>query len=543
MIRFSNVYFKYSLNDDFALKNITLKIEQSEFLLIVGDSGSGKTTFLRCINALIPHFYHGTFKGDVIVNGVSTRDKNPSEFASIVGTVIQTPQNQVLMTTVEREIAFPLENAGYSEDIISIRIEEALELCGINNLRHKKISELSGGEIQKVVIAASLVHHPKILVLDEPTSQLDPKSAEDILTILKHLNEELGMTVILAEHRLDRILHMVDRVIVFDKGKVVADGEPRMVFSKTDMNMLGVGYPPVMEIALKGGIKPPPLTVKEARKYLKNLLLNSKIREQTLRTGTELLKLQDVWFRYTQKWILKNVNLSLKNGEIIGILGHNGAGKTTLAKLIAGLYNPQKGRVLRRRNIRVGMVFSNPEIHFSQDSVEDELKLSLKLTGVKKDYSKILQFLNIEHLAKRDPHDLSGGEKMLTAIASLAVSEPDILILDEPTLGLSYKHKSTLIEFLKRYAKNRSIIIISHDVETVAKIAPRILLLSYGTVIADANARDIMCGSFVFSTQLNRVAQSLVNEGVDPRILTDNDIELSGAYDKSSLNGKEGRII
>ncbi len=542
MIRFSNVYFKYSLNDDFALKNISLKIEQSEFLLVVGDSGSGKTTFLRCINALIPHFYHGTFKGDVIVNGVSTRDKSPSEFASIVGTVIQTPQNQVLMTTVEREIAFPLENVGYSEDIISVRIEEALELCGINNLRHRKLSELSGGEIQKVVIAASLVHRPKILVLDEPTSQLDPKSAEDILNILKHLNEELGITVILAEHRLDRTLHMVDRVIVFDKGKIVADGEPRMVFSKTDMNTLGVGYPPVMEIALKGGIKPPPLTVKEARKYLKNLLLNSKVREHTLRTGADLLKLQDVWFRYTQKWILKNVNLSLKNGEIIGILGHNGAGKTTLAKLIAGLYNPQKGKVLRRRNIRVGMVFSNPDIHFSQDSVEDELKLSLKLAGVKKDYLRILRSLNIEHLAKRNPHDLSGGEKMLTAIASVAVSEPDILILDEPTLGLSYKHKSTLIEFLKRYAKNRSIIIISHDVETVAKIAPRILLLSHGTVIADSNARDIMCGSFVFSTQLNRVAQSLVDEGVDPRILTDSDIELSGVYAKRSLNRKEGSI-
>lgn len=541
MIRFSNVYFKYSLNDDFALRNISLKIEQSEFLLVVGDSGSGKTTFLRCINALIPHFYHGIFKGDVTVNGISTRDKSPSEFASIVGTVIQTPQNQVLMTTVEREIAFPLENAGYSEDIISVRIEEALELCGINNLRHRKISELSGGEIQKVVIAASLVHRPKILVLDEPISQLDPKSAEDILNILKHLNEELGMTVILAEHRLDRTLHMVDRVIVFDKGTIVADGEPRMVFSKTDMNALGVGYPPVMGIALKGGIRPPPLTVKEARKYLKNLLLNSKIREPAFRTGAELFKLQDAWFKYTQKWILKNVNLGLKRGEIIGILGHNGAGKTTLAKLIAGLYHPQKGKVLRRKDIRVGMVFSNPDIHFSQDSVEDELKLSLRLAGVKKDHSKILQSLNIEHLTKRNPHDLSGGEKMLTAIASVAVSEPDILILDEPTLGLSYKHKATLIEFLKRYAKNKSIVIISHDVETIAKIAPRILVLSHGTVIADSNARDIMCGSFVFSTQLNRVAQSLADEGVDSLILTDNDIELSGAYDKSTLNGKERR--
>lgn len=518
MISFNNYSFRYASSSKFALRDINLKLFQGEFVLIVGDSGSGKTTLLRSMNGLIPHFYGGAYEGAVRIDGREVGKTPPKELLSLVSSVFQDPENQVLMSTVEKEIAFPLENLGLDEMAIERRVEEVLDLLGIYNLRGRKISTLSGGEKQKVAIASAIATYPRYLLLDEPTSQIDPNSAEELLSLLERLNDDLGMGIILVEHRMERTMHRADRLIVLKEGRIIGDGEPRMIASKIDLDSEGIGYPQITRIARKIGMKNLPLTVKEGRKALEKILKDVNPQEN-FSYGDILVDVHSLHFSYGQKRIIKNLNLRIRRGEILGLMGRNGAGKTTLAKLLSGLLQPSRGEIRingkristlseRERSKLVSMVFQNPNLHLFQDTIEEDILFSVKEKGK---VEKIMKELGIWKLRKKSGKDLSGGEKMLAAIATIAVRGPELLILDEPTRGLSFKYKLLLSKFLRNYARNRAVMLISHDVETVARTCNRVAILSRGRIIAEGNRREIMSSSMIYSTQLNKVVQGIEN--------------------------------
>ena len=516
MIEFKDFSFKYALSKEWNLEKVNLKIERGEFVLVVGPSGSGKTTFLRTINGLVPHFYNGEYEGEVKVNGKVIKDTAPREIAKNVSSIFQDPENQIVMETVEREIAFPLENMGLSRDEISKRVEEALDLINIAYLRKRKIEELSGGEKQKVAIATAIASYPNFLLLDEPTSQLSPNSAEDILSLLERLNDDFGIGIILVEHRLERTMYRADRIVVFSHGKIIVDGEPRIVASKIDFDALGIGYPPVSRLAILLKKNFLPLTVKEGRRILATDLKRLRYKSEKKEYGRKILEVANLRFSYDKNAVLKGLNLNLYENEILGLIGRNGVGKTTLAKLLAGLLKPYKGKI--NRVGKISMVFQNPNLHLFGDTIYEDIS-----TGVKDDekVEQIMKKLGIWELKDKNSRDLSGGERMLAAIASIAVLEPKILILDEPTRGLSYSHKLNLSKFLKDYAISRGIILISHDMEMIARTADRVAIMAEGKIIVEGEKRKIMPNSLNYTTQLNK----LLSQYGDRRILVEEDIE------------------
>jgi energy-coupling factor transport system ATP-binding protein len=468
----------------------------------------------------------------------------PRELATKVGMVFQDPENQMVTTDVEREIAFGLENLGFPRNLIARRIEEALDTVGIAGLRSRRHDELSGGEKQKVAIASVLALHPEVLVLDEPTSELDPQSAEEVLKILERLNDELGITVVLIEHRLDRVIHLVDRMLVVNEGKILASGHPCEVIGNMGTDGLGIGIPPVvrlMQRLRKTSLAPDglPLTVKDAR-----LSLQKKL--QVMRTATfndvspelkPILTVDKLWFAYGEKPALKNVSLTINEGEFVAIMGRNASGKTTLAKHLNGLLKPAKGKVIvegydtRRKSVSelscaVGYVFQNPNDHLFADTVEDEIAFSLKNQGMEANRIATLveQMLNKFRLSQYRhtyPRYLSGGEKQRLALATVLVNEPKIIVLDEPTRGMDYALKKELIGFLKESCKKGSaVVMVTHDVEMAAECADRVILLSEGRVVVDGSKRQVLSKALLFSPQINRLAQALSRQGIADTTLT-----------------------
>ncbi len=525
-IELMNFGFKYANTDKFALRALDLKIESGEFVLIVGRSGSGKSTFLRAINSLIPNFYGGEYLGKILVGGKNPACTPTRDMARVVGTVLQDPENQILMSTVEREIAFGLENAGLQEETITRRVEEALDLLDIADIRKRKIVSLSGGEKQKVAIAAAMARHPRILVLDEPTSQLDPKSAESILAIVRRLNEDLGLTVLLVEHRVKNTMHLADRILVFDNARVIGDGEPRLIAEQLDFDALGIGYPPVARVAKYQGLRHIPLTVKEAQKHLHVELDKLRITEKARKHGKTAIEAKNLKFSYNKRAVINNLSFKLYENEVFGIIGRNGSGKSTLAKLIAGIIKPVRGKIIYKvPKDEIGLVFQNPNLHIIGNSVLEDIAYTLRAKG-KKDVEsksrKVMKYLGIEHLAARNPMDLSGGEKLLFAMATVLVFNPKILILDEPTRGLSWNMKKKLVALVRDYAEHGTVILISHDIELMARLADRVALMSQGKFALVGRRRDMLTSTLTFSTQLNKLAQR--SGDAESKILIEEDL-------------------
>ena len=544
MVKLDNLSFTYNGAIKPALQNVNLTIEDGEFVLITGPSGGGKTTLCRCFNGLVPHFYGGTIGGRVEVQGMDTLKHPPKELATKVGMVFQDPENQLVTTDVEREIAFGLENLGFPRNLIARRIEEALDTVGIAGLRFRRLQELSGGEKQKIAIASVLALHPEVVVLDEPTSELDPQSAEEVMRILERLNDELGITIILIEHRLDRVIHLVDRVVVISEGSIQANGQPGEVMSNIDSDGLGVGIPPVirmMQRLQKNGlsINELPLTVKDARLILQKTI--GKVKTATFIDNslgtTPVLEIEKLWFTYGDKAVLRDVNMTVNEGEFIAIMGRNASGKTTLVKHLNGLLKPSKGRVIvsgidtRHKDVaelsqQVGYVFQNPNDHLFADTVEEEVAFSLKNQGLEpgriaKLVEQILVRFKLGQYRDTYPRYLSGGEKQRLALASVLVSEPKIIVLDEPTRGMDYTLKKELIGFLDEYRRHgHTVIIVTHDVEMVAECADRAILLSEGRVVVDGSKREVLSKALLFSPQINRLGQALSNCGIADTTLT-----------------------
>ncbi len=550
MIRFDHFSFTYSGQHSPALRNVTLEIGMAEVVLVTGPSGGGKSTLCRCLNGLVPHFHGGKLVGRVEVDGLDIREHQPREFATRVGMVFQDPENQVVSSDVERDIAFGLENLGLAPDIISQRVDESLSLLGLCSLRRKPISRLSGGEKQKVALAAALAVRPRVMVLDEPTSELDPESAREFMKHLMYLQAWYGLTVILVEHRLERVADFCERIVVLDGGEVVADDNPSSVLEALSNVPHGIGLPPMVEL---GGILRSaglwqgkvPRNLDEAQAQFGHLL-PSGIPEHPLdrkpTAGDPLIMVEDLWFSYGKEQpVLQGVSTQVRAGELLALMGRNGSGKTTLVKHFNGLLKPVKGRVLvRERDTRntgvpslartVGLVFQNPNDHLFADTVEEELLFTLKHlevdeAEVERRVDETLDLFGLQQYRNHYPRGLSGGERQRVALASVVAARPDVLVLDEPTRGLEHGRKEELLQFLTGYCdRGRAVVLITHDVETVARHADRVLLLDRGKVIADGPKRFVLSGSEVFRPDVNAFVRSKFNEAEAEAFMTVDDV-------------------
>jgi len=544
LIKVKDLTFYYYNKNEPALKDINIIIRDGEFVLISGPSGSGKSTLARSFTGIIPHFYGGKISGRVQVQGFDVFKEKTRTIAEKVGMIFQNPENQLFSSDVEREIAFGLENLNFPINVIKKRIEETLDAIRIAHLRKRSITNLSGGEKQKVAIASVLAMHPEVLILDEPTSELDPKSAEEVLTLIQKLNDELGLTIILIEHRLDRVIQFVDRIIIMDKGKIIRDGPPRKVFSENLVH-IGIHIPPIIRICndlkdLNILVENIPLTVRESREslstILNNLILKSSFQNHFKQTFSEylqkfeknppLVEFKNVSFSYEpNNRVLKDINLKIYEGEFISIIGRNGSGKTTLLKHINGLLRPQKGKVIingidtRKKSVAqlarmVGFIFQNPSIQFYQDTLEEELIFGLKNFNYEDDdipglVEEMLKKFDLEKYRTTYPRYLSIGEQQKAALASVLITNPKIIVLDEPTHGMDYKQKTIFLDYLNNYRKKgNSVILVTHDVESIAEYSDRVVLLSEGAIIIDDLKRNILSQALLFSPQINRLVQA-----------------------------------
>ncbi len=550
MIRIRDFTFYYSEAEKPALADINLNIADGEFVLLTGPSGSGKSSLLRCLNGLIPHFYGGRLSGRVEVQGLDTVEHSTRELAGRVGMVFQDPENQMVATDVEREIAFGLENLGFPVALMSKRVEEALDAVGMLRLRRRTIYELSGGEKQKLAIASVLALHPEVLVLDEPTSELDPESAREVLEILEHLNDELDITIVLVEHRLDRVIQYVDRLVALDRGKVVVDVSPRNVLGESydKLGEIGVGLPPLLRLASNLAargyrVEETPLTVADGRGMLRRVFAQSPPHEpppEETRGGGDrkLLEARGLWHTYSPgHFAIRDINLIIGEGEFVVLMGRNGSGKTTLLKHFNGLLRPSRGSVAvsgtdtREQTIAelahyVGFVFQNPNDHLFADTVYEEIAFAATNLGFSQKETHIrveraLRYFDLEVYRNEYPRSLSGGEKERLALASVLVVEPAVLVLDEPTRGMDHKLKSQLLCFLREYAsRGNSVVLVTHDVEIVAEYASRVVLMSEGEIIADGDKKEVLSAGLVFSPQVSRLLRPFTEYGFLSGVMT-----------------------
>jgi energy-coupling factor transport system ATP-binding protein len=549
MIQFNHLTYRYPGAAPAVLENLSLEVGEGEFLLVMGPSGAGKSTLLRCLNGLVPHFYGGTISGEVRVDGRDPVALGPRGMADMVGFVLQDPEAQFVVDRVEDELAFALENQGYPPLVMRKRVEEALDQINIAHLRHRSVSTLSGGERQRVAIAAVMTLQPRVLVLDEPTSQLDPQAAEEVLDTLVRLNQDLGLTIILSEHRLERVVQYVDRILyLHGSGEQPLLDEPRQVLSQVDLT------PPLISLAKALGWSPLPLTIKEGRRFARKTPAPTPPVEAPQERGPAWsssepqppvsISVKGLGFSYNGHPALQNLSLDVRQGEFVALMGRNGAGKTTLLKQLVGLLTPDQGQVqllapasgkpldTRKAPVeeiirRVGYVPQNPNALLFNDTVSQELDFTRRGHGLPPgEYGSLLSTLSLTEHASHYPRDLSVGERQRVALASILVAEPQVLLLDEPTRGLDYQQKAALVSFLQQErARGRTIIMATHDVELVASCADRVILLGDGQVVVDGPARQVMSESLVFASQISKLYR-------DPAMLTVED-----ALDKFAAGG------
>ena len=526
MISLTNLTFAYPGAERPALREVNLDIPDKELCLVMGPSGSGKSTLLRCLNGLVPHFSGGTLSGTVRVNGLDPVRLTPREMSQTVGFVFQDPEAQFVVDRVEDEIAFSLENAALPRDEMDTRVGQALDLLELTHLRTRRLDTLSGGEIQRVAIAAALALKPGVLVLDEPTSQLDPHGAEEVLEALVQLNQQLGLTIILAEHRLERVLPYAGKIIYLSQDiPGCLAGTPRQVLSQVELN------PPIITLGKKLGWQPLPLTVEEARKcaqesHWKLTIGHPKefrVPAHTEEAGPQaFIQASGVEVNFGNLQALRGVDLCLYPGELAVLMGPNGAGKSTLLRALIGLTPVQKGNLLvEGKSIagravadicqRVGYLPQDPNALLFADTVLDELLITLRNhhldDGESNTYPRqLLNQLGLADKAVCYPRDLSTGERQRVALGAILVTHPGALLLDEPTRGLDYEAKQTLLKLLRSWrSEGMAILMVTHDVELAAQAADRVILMEKGLISTDGVPEEVLAKSSTFAPQVTRI--------------------------------------
>jgi energy-coupling factor transport system ATP-binding protein len=499
-------------------------------VVLMGAGGAGKSTFATALNGLIPHFIKGEYTGTLEVCGSRSREEEVSRLADLIGLVFQDFETQLFSTTVELEIAFGMENRGWERDRMQLRIKEILSAVGLSGFENRAPSSLSGGQKQRLAIGAVLAAAPRVLCLDEPTTDLDPAGKQEIFGLLQRLragqgrssNESCTSTILVIEHETEEAVQ-ADRIIVLDRGRIVADGTPEAVLSEVPLfERVGLMPLPVCDYfhrLVPAEIKEQlPLTLEDGVRKFAQLGLSideARVRELTARDqsrlgayGGAILRLEEVEFGYDDRLVLQKVDLCIREKEFVALLGANGSGKTTLAKQFNGLLRPSRGRVWLAGNDSadqsifdmgqiVGYVFQNPDQQIFCDTVFDEVAYGPRLRGLSEAevtgrVAEALAAVGLSGCELADPFSLSRGERQRVAVASVLSIKPKILVLDEPTTGLDYKDQRHMMELVKKLNEaGNTIVMITHTMWVVAEYAHRIVLFREGKVVADGQAREV----------------------------------------------------
>jgi energy-coupling factor transport system ATP-binding protein len=517
MIRLERVTITYPGAARAALDDVTLHVPEGELCLVVGPTGAGKSTLLRAVNGLVPHFSGGTLAGRVTVDGRDTAAHRPRDLADVVGLVVQDPSSGFVADVVEDELAFGMEWLGLAPDVMRRRVEDTLDLLGIADLRRRPLGTLSGGQRQRVAIGAALTTHPRVLVLDEPTSALDPQGAEDVLAAVQRLVHDLGLTVVIAEHRLERVVQFADQVVELTGAGRLRSGEPAAVMATCAI------APPVVELGRLAGWSPLPLSVRDARRHAASLRADLQHsapadRPQPPDEGALLADVSDVRLHYGPVAALRGADLAVRAGEVVALMGRNGAGKSSLLGSLVGLVRPQSGRaragtldpqrtapeaLLRA----VGLVPQQPGDLLYATSVAVECAQADRDASVPAGTTAAL----LAHLAPEvegpvHPRDLSEGQRLLLALAVVLTARPRLVLLDEPTRGLDYAAKRRLVRVLRDLATaGHGVVLATHDVELVAEVATRVAIMAEGEVVADGPAAQVLAASPQFAPQVAKI--------------------------------------
>ncbi|MEA2278499.1 MAG: energy-coupling factor transport system ATP-binding protein [Solirubrobacteraceae bacterium] len=507
VLRLERVTYTYPGADRPALRDVSLAVEPGEFVVLAGLSAGGKSTLLRAANGLVPHFHGGTFAGHAVVAGRDTRDHGPAELAAVAGTLFQDPETQVVLGTVRHELAFPLENRGEGAAAVARGVEEVALALGIEALLDRSTSELSGGELQRVALGAALAGRPRLVLLDEPTSQLDPVAGDELVWLLRRLNEEWGTAVVLAEHRLERCLSHADRVVVLADGAIACDAAPR-AFLEWAAEHAPALQTPGARLFATAGLRPPPAGVKEARATLRaHGLLDEEpapspaggAPRRVRRREAFAVRARGVWCELPGgRAVLRDVDLALAPGERVALMGRNGAGKSTLLRHLGGLRAPTRGNVDAAG--RVALLLQNPNDYLLHETVGAEASAAA------------LAAVGLDGLAARHPRDLSGGERQRLALAVVldGGEPPAAVLLDEPTRGMDRAAKADLAARLR--GLDAAVLVATHDAEFAAAVAQRVVLLADGRPIADGPVEEILTGGWYFATETARIVGALTPE-------------------------------
>lgn len=525
----NDLWYRYSGRNQYALKGINLEIKRGEIVLVAGPTGCGKSTFCMCLNGLIPRIVEGEMRGSVVVNGKDTRGYEVYELAQEVGMILQNPDSQLCALTVEDEVAFGPENLALSPYEVKRRVDFVLDAVGIQNLHSKYVFNLSCGQKQRVIMAASLSMFPDILVFDEPTSELDPTGTREVLATIRRLNESKGITIVLVEHKLEHVLESVNRTILMNEGEIVLDGSPKDVFRKMDLvEKLGLRIPETVKLSYKlwrRGFKKAELafTLRDIYTVLAKGSNICKVRNATLNQERfnhaflePVVKVEDLWFSYDDGTLaLKGINLDVFPAEFITVVGGNGAGKSTLAMNIVGLFEPMKGKIIvdgfdtklvSTSDLagRVGYTFQNPDCQLFCDTVWDEVAFGPRQTGLPEGdvEARVMEALEVMDLTRhmnRHPQMLSRGQRLRVAVASVLSMRPRVLILDEPMMGQDYQQFKSLMEHLKGLTEQGvAVIVITHDLNAIIEYSTRVVIMDEGKVVADGPAREVLARDDLF---------------------------------------------
>lgn len=534
-----NLSFSYPASKNGpALKEINLSIDRGEYIAVCGKSGSGKTTLLKHLKSVLSP--HGNVEGEIYFEGKPLEESDLRQQSAKIGYVMQNPDNQIVTDKVWHELAFGLESLGIDQKTIRLRVAEMASYFGIQGWFHKNVTELSGGQKQLLNLASIMAMQPTVLILDEPTSQLDPIAAADFLNTVRKINLELGTTVIITEHRLEDIFHAADRVVVMEKGSIIAADEPHKIgeFLKAENNEMFAAMPSPVQIyyGVENDLRCP-LTVREGRNWLSNLLKDKEIKVASIEERDEeneepkvpAVTLKEVWFRYEKEApdVLKGVNLQIPKEKIFAIVGGNGTGKSTTLKSICNICKPYRGQVLidgkkidkyKSSELFKGnlaMLPQDPQSLFVKKTVREDLEEMLLSGEDKKRVEEVADICDITELLESHPYDLSGGEQQRAALAKVLLTEPKILLLDEPTKGIDNFFKLKFAEILGRLKeKGVTILMVSHDVEFCAKYADRVGMFFDGSVVTTNTPKLFFSQNSFYTTAANRMSRHIFENAI-----------------------------
>lgn len=500
-IEIKNLTFSYPLNEKAALNNISLSIEEGEYVVLCGKSGCGKTTLLKHLKKVLSP--KGKKEGEIILE----TDK--------IGFVMQDPENQIVTDKVWHELAFGLENMGLKSNEITVRMAEMAIFFGIEDWLEKRTDELSGGQKQILNLASIMSMHPDILILDEPTSQLDPVFAETFFSTLNRINKELGVTVIMTEHRLEEVFSSADKVVVMDEGEIVCVSPPSEI---NKYHIVQSFLPSAMRIHSEIKKGECPISVKDARRWLKTITEGKKLSIEKEEKNNEpekiSVEIKNGFFKYSKNGedILKDINLKIPQGEIFAITGGNGAGKSTLLKIISQTEKLYKGKVKISKGLTVSALPQDARLVFTEKTIELNLK---KLCNSQEKVEEVSKVMGIENLLLKHPYDLSGGECQKAATAMLLIKNPDIMIFDEPTKALDNIFKKEFAEILfSLKSQGKTIIMVSHDVEFLAEYANYCAMVFDKKISSFAPAREFFLSNVFYTTSACRIAKGIIDNAL-----------------------------